>query len=143
MARVEKFLADQVARAPLSTALSDSTGVRWTFADLDAASDALAAELQDAGVQTDDRVLLLAENCAAAVSALALKVENFIAFSGLDQKAGTSPQRAITASERPSSRRMIGAIWVGAIFQRGSRLSPPCCRLKVCCRIHHSSLPRA
>lgn len=70
MARVEKFLADQVARAPLSTALSDSTGVRWTFADLDAASDALAAELQDAGVQTDDRVLLLAENCAAAVSAL-------------------------------------------------------------------------
>lgn len=70
MARVEKFLADQVARAPLSTALSDSTGVRWTFADLDAASDALAAELQDAGVQTNDRVLLLAENCAAAVSAL-------------------------------------------------------------------------
>ncbi|MDD9720378.1 class I adenylate-forming enzyme family protein [Sulfitobacter sp. PR48] len=70
MARVEKFLADQVARAPLSTALSDSTGVVWTFADLDAASDVLAAELQDAGVQANDRVLLLAENCAAAVAAL-------------------------------------------------------------------------
>lgn len=70
MARVEELLADQVARAPLSTALSDSTGVVWTFADLDAASDHLAAALQDAGVQANDRVLLLAENCAAAVSAL-------------------------------------------------------------------------
>lgn len=70
MARVEELLADQVARAPLSTALSDSTGVVWTFADLDAASDHLAASLQDAGVQANDRVLLLAENCAAAVSAL-------------------------------------------------------------------------
>lgn len=70
MVRVEELLADQVARAPLSTALSDSTGVVWTFADLDAASDHLAAALQDAGVQANDRVLLLAENCAAAVSAL-------------------------------------------------------------------------
>ncbi|QFT58814.1 Long-chain-fatty-acid--CoA ligase [Sulfitobacter sp. THAF37] len=70
MARVEEYLAAQVANAPLSAAVSDSTGVRWTFADLDAASDELAAQLQDAGVQPTDRVLLLAENCAAAVSAL-------------------------------------------------------------------------
>lgn len=70
MARVEEFLADQVAHAPLSMALSDSTGVAWTFADLDAASDALAAALRDAGVRANDRVLMLAENCAAAVSAL-------------------------------------------------------------------------
>lgn len=70
MARVEEFLTDQVARAPMAAALSDSTGEKWTFADLDAASDALADRLQGAGVAAQDRVLMLAENCAAAVAAL-------------------------------------------------------------------------
>ena len=70
MARVEEFLSDRVTAAPDSMALSDSSGVRWTYADLDRASDDLAGVLRAAGVQPTDRVLMLVENCAAAVAAL-------------------------------------------------------------------------
>jgi acyl-CoA synthetase (AMP-forming)/AMP-acid ligase II len=63
-------LANQVATRAGALALSDSTGVRLSYADLDAASDELMAVMQDAGVQAADRVLLLSENCAAAVSVL-------------------------------------------------------------------------
>lgn len=70
MGRVEGFLADQVAAHPNAAALGDSTGVEWSFADLDAASDALAEILSASGVQANDRVLLLSENCAAAVGVL-------------------------------------------------------------------------
>lgn len=70
MARVEEFLAARVAAAPDSMALSDSSGERWTYADLDRASDDLADHLRAAGVAPTDRVLLLVENCAAAVAAL-------------------------------------------------------------------------
>lgn len=70
MARVEEFLADRVAAAPDSTALSDSSGAHWSYSDLDRASDDLADHLRAAGVQANDRVLLLVENCAAAVATL-------------------------------------------------------------------------
>ncbi len=70
MARVVDFLTAQVAKAPDNMALSDSSGVAWSFADLDRASDDLAAELKAAGVVATDRVLLLVENCAAAVATL-------------------------------------------------------------------------
>ena len=70
MARVEEFLAARVAAAPDSMALSDSSGARWTYSDLDRASDDLAEHLRAAGVTATDRVLLLVENCAAAVAAL-------------------------------------------------------------------------
>ena len=70
MARVEEFLKDRVAVAPDSMALSDSSGACWSYADLDRASDDLAAHLRAAGVQPNDRVLLLVENCAAAVATL-------------------------------------------------------------------------
>lgn len=70
MARVEDFLRDRAATAPDSAALSDSSGVRWSYAEFDRASDDLAEALRGAGVQPTDRVLLLVENCAAAVAAL-------------------------------------------------------------------------
>ena len=70
MARVEDFLKDRVALAPDSTAVSDSSGAHWSYAQLDRASDDLADHLRDAGVQPNDRVLMLVENCAAAVAAL-------------------------------------------------------------------------
>jgi acyl-CoA synthetase (AMP-forming)/AMP-acid ligase II len=70
MARVEDFLKDRVAAAPDSTALSDSSGAHWSYAQLDRASDDLAMHLRSAGVQPTDRVLLLVENCAAAVATL-------------------------------------------------------------------------
>jgi acyl-CoA synthetase (AMP-forming)/AMP-acid ligase II len=70
MARVEDFLRDRVSAAPDSMALSDSSGVRWSYADFDRASDDLADRLRAGGVRPNDRVLLLVENCAAAVAAL-------------------------------------------------------------------------
>lgn len=70
MARVEAFLANRVAVAPDTIALSDSSGVCWSYAELDRASDDLAEHLRAAGVQANDRVLLLVENCAAAVATL-------------------------------------------------------------------------
>ena len=70
MERVEDFLSDRVAQAPQSIAISDHSGVRWSYADLDRASDAMAQTLRDAGVQPTDRVLLLVENCAAAAAVL-------------------------------------------------------------------------
>jgi len=70
MARVEDFLKDRVKVAPDSAALSDSSGVHWSYAEFDRASEDLADHLRAAGVQRNDRVLLLVENCAAAVATL-------------------------------------------------------------------------
>ena len=70
MARVETFLTDQARTRPDAPALTDSLGTAWSYADLDAASDAFAAQLQTAGVQANDRVLMLSENCASAVAVL-------------------------------------------------------------------------
>ena len=70
MARIQDFLAHQVATRPDALALSDSIGTRWTFAEADRASTDLAASLKAAGVAAGDRVLLLSENCAPAVAAL-------------------------------------------------------------------------
>lgn len=70
MARVETFLADQVRKRPDAAALTDSIGTAWSYAAMDAASDDMAARLKSAGVQANDRVLLLSENCASAVAVL-------------------------------------------------------------------------
>ncbi len=70
MARVEAFLAEQVSVRAEALALTDSTGAVWSFGDLDRASDALADVLREAGVLANDRVLMLSENCTAAVAAL-------------------------------------------------------------------------
>ena len=69
-ARVQDFLAEQLATRPEAPALSDASGAAWSYADLDRARVALAAELRSAGVQAGDRVLLMVENCVAAVASL-------------------------------------------------------------------------
>lgn len=69
-ARVQDFLAKQLAERPGATALSDASGTKWSYADLDRARADLAEDLRAAGVQAGDRVLLLVENCAAAVAGL-------------------------------------------------------------------------
>ncbi len=70
MLKVQDFLADQVAARPDAIALSDSIGTRWSFADLDAASDDLAALFRSSGAVIGDRILMLSENCAVAVAVL-------------------------------------------------------------------------
>jgi long-chain acyl-CoA synthetase len=67
---VQDYLADQVASRRNAPAVSDSTGIGLSYAGLDAACDEIIALLTNAGVQPADRVLLLSENCVAAVSVL-------------------------------------------------------------------------
>lgn len=64
------FLDRQAAARPDAPALSDTTGARWDYATLSHAADALAADLTAVGVRAGDRVMILSENCAAAVAAL-------------------------------------------------------------------------
>ncbi|MEO9897967.1 MAG: class I adenylate-forming enzyme family protein [Paracoccaceae bacterium] len=68
MERAEEYLAHQVATRPDALALTDVTGVRWTYRDLDAAAAELVARM--AHVKPGDRVMILSENCGAAVAAL-------------------------------------------------------------------------
>ena len=64
------LLANQVATRPDAPALEDATGARWRYTDLDAAAEALAQTLAARGVGQGDRVMIVSENCAAAVAAL-------------------------------------------------------------------------
>lgn len=69
-ARVEAYLAAQVAEQPHAPAFSDDHGTALSYADFNAAIDAIAAELRVRGVGPGQRILLLAENCVAAVATL-------------------------------------------------------------------------
>lgn len=64
------FLEAQIAQRPTAAALSDSGGTRWTYEELGQACDVVMAVLTAAGVKPGDRVMVLSENCAAAVAAL-------------------------------------------------------------------------
>lgn len=70
MDRVDHLLAGQVATRPDALALTDCGGARMTWAELDAASDAARDLLEQHGVQAGDRVMILAENCAAVIAML-------------------------------------------------------------------------
>ncbi|MCF6232590.1 MAG: acyl--CoA ligase [Rhodobacteraceae bacterium] len=68
--RWHHFLDAQIKNRPDALALTDSIGTSWDYAGLDRACEAVKEILQSAGVKTGDRVLIVAENCAAAVAAL-------------------------------------------------------------------------
>jgi acyl-CoA synthetase (AMP-forming)/AMP-acid ligase II len=70
MSQVQDYLAAQVATRPQALALTDSTGAVWSYEALNTAAAALADRLLEHGVQPGDRVMIVSENCAAAVAAL-------------------------------------------------------------------------
>ncbi len=70
LASVHDLLIAQRRARPDALALEDATGAAWTYDDLGAAVDALAAVLRDRGVGAGDRVLCISENCTAAVAVL-------------------------------------------------------------------------
>lgn len=70
MSRVEDYLAAQVAERPDALALTDSTSLRWSYRALDFAAASLADEFTAQGVQKGDRIMVVSENCGAAVAAL-------------------------------------------------------------------------
>jgi acyl-CoA synthetase (AMP-forming)/AMP-acid ligase II len=68
--RWHHFLDQQIEQHPDALAITDNGGAAWDYATLGAACDAVRRELKASGVQPGDRVLIVAENCAAAVACL-------------------------------------------------------------------------
>lgn len=67
MMRIHDHLDAQCAARPDAPALRDHDGTRLTYAGLAQAARALAADLAARGLRPGDRLLILAENCAALV----------------------------------------------------------------------------
>ncbi|GAA6191563.1 class I adenylate-forming enzyme family protein [Phaeobacter sp. NW0010-22] len=70
MAKWHDYLGVQIASRPDARAFTDDGGADWTYAKLEKAIDALKDMLLEAGVQPCDRVVIVAENCAAAIASL-------------------------------------------------------------------------
>ena len=68
--RWHDFLLHQAETRAQSPAFSDSLGHRWTWAETAAAARAAEGRLRAAGVGPGDRVVLVTENCCAAVAFL-------------------------------------------------------------------------
>lgn len=60
----------QIRTRPQARALADDCGAEWSFADLDRAISELSDVLLAAGVRPCDRIMLVTENCCAAVASL-------------------------------------------------------------------------
>lgn len=110
MARVDDFLADQVAARPDSLAFTDSIGTAWTWADLDVASDALAQRLKEGGVRPMDRVLMLSENCASAVAALFAAWKLRAAIIPINARQTEAEVNRIIAHATPAMVLMTSAV---------------------------------
>jgi long-chain acyl-CoA synthetase len=67
--RVEQFLRDSARRHPEKTALV-AAGRRWSYGELDAASDRLAATLAQRGLARGERVIVFMDNCWEAVAGI-------------------------------------------------------------------------
>jgi long-chain acyl-CoA synthetase len=67
--RVEDLLSESAARAPEHTAVVCPRG-RWSYGQIDAASDRFARVLHDAGAEHGDRVLICLDNSIDTIVAL-------------------------------------------------------------------------
>ncbi|AFO86391.1 long-chain fatty acid--CoA ligase [Phaeobacter inhibens] len=65
-----EYIEQHARQRPKAPAFGDSGGARWTYGDLARACNALRTHLADLGIGPGDRVMLLCENCCAAVAAL-------------------------------------------------------------------------
>lgn len=68
--QIHEYLDKQNDLRPQVGVLTDTLGADWTYGDLNEASHILAAQLSAMGGQANDRVLIILENCAAAVAAI-------------------------------------------------------------------------
>jgi len=68
--RWHHFLDAQVSQRPNTHVITDNGGASWDYSTLDTACNALRATLEQSGVHPGDRVLVVAENCAATAAAL-------------------------------------------------------------------------
>lgn len=88
--RVEQFLRDSARRFAQKSAVVAGAR-RWTYAELDEASDRLAGALARRGIARGDRVVIFMENCAEAVVGI---------FAVLKAGAVFSPIHPTTKADR-------------------------------------------
>ncbi|MFZ4530999.1 MAG: class I adenylate-forming enzyme family protein [Alsobacter sp.] len=69
-ARIHLLVAEQAAARPQACAFVDHDGRRFSWSQTEAAVDAATQRLQSAGVGPGDRVMVVQENCVAAVAVL-------------------------------------------------------------------------
>jgi long-chain acyl-CoA synthetase len=131
-ALVHHHLVETAARTPDKTALV-AAGERHSFAEVDRASDGLAATLQQAGVRRGDRVAIMGENSAEVVVAVFATLKAGGVFVVVNPTTKTdalvhilvdSGARAIVAQSRLSrvvlpalaeAEAVVATLWVGPI----------------------------
>ncbi len=102
MTRWHDLLDQHLKARPHDIALTDSTGTCWSSAELDAASNAIAARLLDAGVRIDDRVVVLSGNCGPAVAAMAACSRLAAVAVPIDARVSPAELQAILDDCRPA-----------------------------------------
>lgn len=88
--RVEHFLRDSARALPHKVAVV-ADGRRWTYQELDGASDRVAGALTGAGVGRGDRVIVFMDNCVEAVIGI---------FAALKAGAVFSPVNPSTKADK-------------------------------------------
>jgi len=101
MQRIHHLLEERAARTPDAVFLHEPGGTT-TYAQLQSMADAATQELLDAGVRSTDRVLLVAENCAAHI-ALIMACSRVGAWS-CGVNARMSPGEIAAIAERADAR---------------------------------------
>ena len=70
MRHIDSLLDRQLKTRPEGAALVDTLGACWSYGELGEAVDELAEAMSDVGVKSNDRVMILLENCALVVASV-------------------------------------------------------------------------
>lgn len=109
--RIHEVIHPWVENQPAALALQDA-GSRLTYGDLESSVQATAQQLQALGVRAGDRVLLVAENCAAA--ALTVLAASVLDAWAVIVNARLSPREIDNFIDHSGARRVLYTIEVSA-----------------------------
>ncbi|WP_411891022.1 class I adenylate-forming enzyme family protein [Yoonia sp. SDW83-1] len=98
--RIHTILDRQVAAQPDAPALTDTLGHIWNYDELASASNDLTNKLTQLGVRRNDRIMILMENCAAALAAIFAASRIGAAFIPVNaRQSATEIARVITHAD--------------------------------------------
>ncbi|HVL72316.1 MAG TPA: class I adenylate-forming enzyme family protein [Beijerinckiaceae bacterium] len=126
--RIHDLVAHWAAARPDALALIDHDGRRLTWRDFDAAAEAMAGILREAGVRGGDRVLILLENGVVAAAALmacsrldawAVLLNARLAPPEIDRIRAHCEPRAVVFTDAcsPDAERHADRLGAGAVGQ--------------------------
>lgn len=124
--RVERFLTDSARRFPDKVALV-TDGRRVTYAELDAASDRVAAALAARGVRRGDRVVIFADNCWEAVVSIFATAKAGGVFSLVNPSAKSGRLGHILGNCRPAALVTLGRLLPVATEAMAQAPALACC----------------